>query len=352
MKDPFGWINKIKDIIIKNSITIVADNVRKLEAERVAALEATAQHNLLSETHLDTDPFSPPADGDLITAQNGKWGKLDIGGAGLFLTSTGTLLDWDTPDGGIPAAHASSHESGGGDTVAAGEIRETSGPTDLVIGAIANGEFLKRVGGTIVSAAVAGGSVPTGTGFRHVTAGVEDAASKLVDTADINADQVTYAKIQNVSAAARLLGRGSGAGAGDVEELTASAPLAVGVAGITVSNATTAAVGVVELATDGENAANVVVQGNDIRINALTTLGDLLSHNGTNVVRVPGGSDGYVLVYDISGGPFWDDRIPTNSYACGSKTISNEKFMIMVKRMQLTSTQRYTGQGTSRLRIT
>jgi len=65
-----------------------------------------------------------------------------------------------------------------------------------------------------------GGSTPTGTGFRHVTGGVEDAAAKLVDTADINADQVTYSRIQNVSAISRLLGRGSAAGAGDVEEIS------------------------------------------------------------------------------------------------------------------------------------
>lgn len=64
-----------------------------------------------------------------------------------------------------------------------------------------------------------GGSVPTGTGFRHVTAGVEDAAAKKVDTADVNLDQITYALIQNVVANNRLLGRVSGAG-GDVEELT------------------------------------------------------------------------------------------------------------------------------------
>lgn len=64
-----------------------------------------------------------------------------------------------------------------------------------------------------------GGAPPTGTGFRHVTAGAEDAAAKLVDTADVNADQITYAKIQNVSAALRLLGRIT-AGAGDIEELT------------------------------------------------------------------------------------------------------------------------------------
>jgi len=79
----------------------------------------------------------------------------------------------------------------------------------------------------IITIAGGGGSVPTGTGFRHITAGVEDAAAKLVDTADVNNDQITYAKIQNVSAASRLLGRGSAAGAGDVEEITLGTNLAL-----------------------------------------------------------------------------------------------------------------------------
>lgn len=39
-----------------------------------------------------------------------------------------------------------------------------------------------------------GGSTPTGTGFRHVTAGVEEAAAKLVDTADITDGAVTPVK--------------------------------------------------------------------------------------------------------------------------------------------------------------
>jgi len=34
---------------------------------------------------------------------------------------------------------------------------------------------------------VAGGSVPTGTGFRHVTAGAEDGAAKLVENTDVDA---------------------------------------------------------------------------------------------------------------------------------------------------------------------
>lgn len=63
----------------------------------------------------------------------------------------------------------------------------------------------------------AGGSPPTGTGFRHVTAGTEDGASKLVDTADINDGQVTLAKTGGV-ATDRLAGRDM-AGTGALEEI-------------------------------------------------------------------------------------------------------------------------------------
>ena len=48
-----------------------------------------------------------------------------------------------------------------------------------------------------------------------------------VTTPKIAADSVTYAKMQNVSAASRLLGRGSAAGAGDIEELTLGSGLAL-----------------------------------------------------------------------------------------------------------------------------
>lgn len=46
------------------------------------------------------------------------------------------------------------------------------------------------------------------------------AALDTVATAQIDDDAVTYTKIQNVSAASKLLGRGSTGGAGDVEEIT------------------------------------------------------------------------------------------------------------------------------------
>lgn len=46
-------------------------------------------------------------------------------------------------------------------------------------------------------------------------------------TAGLVNDAVTYAKIQNVSAASRLLGRGSASGAGDVEEITLGSGLSL-----------------------------------------------------------------------------------------------------------------------------
>lgn len=71
------------------------------------------------------------------------------------------------------------------------------------------------------------GPAPSGTGFVHVTGGVLDTPHEL--TGDVTAgasgvttianDAVTYAKMQNVSATSRVLGRIT-AGAGDPEELT------------------------------------------------------------------------------------------------------------------------------------
>ena len=78
---------------------------------------------------------------------------------------------------------------------------------------------VKTSGGQSVSLEEqAGGSTPTGTGFRHITSGAEDAAAKLVDTADVNDGQITNGKLANVLQS-RIKGRVT-AGSGPPEDLT------------------------------------------------------------------------------------------------------------------------------------
>ena len=103
-------------------------------------------------------------------------------------------------------ASAASQLLGRGSAAGAGDFEEIVLGTNL------------SFSGTTLNASGGGGSTPTGTGFRHVTGGVEDAASKLVDTANINNDQVTNAKLANVNTAT-IKGRTT-AGTGDPEDLT------------------------------------------------------------------------------------------------------------------------------------
>ncbi len=74
--------------------------------------------------------------------------------------------------------------------------------------------------GNVTIAATSGGS-----GINQLTGDVTAGPGVGSQAATIPNDTVTYGKIQNVSAASRLLGRGSAGGSGDVEELTISTGL-------------------------------------------------------------------------------------------------------------------------------
>jgi hypothetical protein len=97
-----------------------------------------------------------------------------------FGSSAGTITegnDTRLSDARTPTAHAVSHRAGGSDPVEAGIVRETSGPTNLVVGAIADGSFARRSGATLVGAAfgTSAGTVTEGNDARIPTQAENDA---------------------------------------------------------------------------------------------------------------------------------------------------------------------------------
>jgi hypothetical protein len=82
---------------------------------------------------------------------------------------------------------------------------------------------------TYVDTAVAG----VGGGITELTGDVTAGPGSGSQSATIANDAVTYAKMQDVSAASRILGRGSSGGAGNVQELQVGAGLSI--SGTTIS---------------------------------------------------------------------------------------------------------------------
>jgi len=111
--------------------------------------------------------------------------------AGTFTEGNDARLS----DARAPTAHATSHARGGSDVVAASRISESAGPTTLNIGAIADGEYLKRVGTSIASGPIVGGggSSPwpnTGTFVDDFDAGSPDLAVRGYNFYDLSSGQL------------------------------------------------------------------------------------------------------------------------------------------------------------------
>lgn len=132
----------------------------------------------------------------------------------------------------------------------------------------------------------------SGGGITALTGDVTASGSGSV-AATIAADAVTYAKMQNVSAASRLLGRGSAAGSGDVQELTVGTGLSL--SGTVLSaTATGNVVGPVS-ATDNAIArfdvTGTVIQNSSITVSDVATSNVTLASTGSNSLTISSPQD-------------------------------------------------------------
>jgi len=138
--------------------------------------------------------------GDLLVRDTSEWIGIAAAAAGKVLTSNGalTLPTWETPSGGYTAEQA--QDAVGGILTDTTSINLTyNDGADTITADIVDRDY--------------GDIVVSGTGATWTI------DTNAVTTTKIADDNVTYAKIQNVSAADTLLGRGNG-GAGDVQEIT------------------------------------------------------------------------------------------------------------------------------------
>lgn len=128
------------------------------------------------------------------------------------------------------------------------------------------------------------GDVTAGPGSGSQAATI---ANNAVTTAKIIDAAVTYAKIQDVSAASKILGRGAAGGAGDVEEITVGSGLAM--AGTTLS-ADGGILDVVSQLDINNTAAETSIYSFSVPANTIPAIGYLRASIIGDILNSTGGS--------------------------------------------------------------
>jgi hypothetical protein len=168
------------------------------------------------------------------------------GKTGQFLTNDGTVVSWSQADwaASVDVASATTADIG---AAASNRVRITGTTTITSFGTGANKTRMVLFAGVLTLTHNATSLIlPTGASITTAAGDValcvsdgsgnwrvisymraDGRAVKSTATADIDNDAVTYAKMQNVSSASRLLGRGSAGGSGDVEEITLGSGLSM-----------------------------------------------------------------------------------------------------------------------------
>lgn len=218
-------------------------------------------------------------------------------------------------------------------TTSAGAVATTIANNAVTTVKIADGNVTLAKQANIATDSILGRATASAGIIEVLTALPFAFTGDVTRPADSNAqtipnDTVTYAKMQNTSAASRLLGRGSASGAGDIEELTIGSGLSLtgtalsatasGLAGTMISSGTPFVAGTVPIATDitGTNFAgtatitvtttNASFKGTVFVDNLVATNGITLGTGGTNLA-VTGGitadngafTNG-VTIYDVT----------------------------------------------------
>lgn len=106
-------------------------------------------------------------------------------GAGIVSVSPASVVG-----GNPPQHHKDSHKEGGADAFLATDLldavvrrlRETGGPTDLLLGAVADGQYLQRSGTAIVGAAPSSAQQATATAATATTSATDTPVSGMVIT--------------------------------------------------------------------------------------------------------------------------------------------------------------------------
>ncbi len=315
MKDAFGWIQKIKDLAAKNALSIISENLRKLDSQRLSLIE-----EILGGGSSGADPAvyyqTIYKDGNPVPQR----GILDLGGmlindeAGLNRTlatayynniSSGAFSATQAPELRFDPSDLIEVYDGFGFTGVYVRIKETGGPQELGIGAIADGEFLKRVGTDIVGSAGGGGgevntasNVGAGVGIWKDKVGVDLRFKSLITGGTILITTPTATEIELAIGPHATTHQNGG-----TDEINVA-----GLSGLLADQQTPL---VHDILTKHNGFPGGAV--NFLRADGtwnvppgsspLTTFGDLLSHDGAIQQRIAIGTAGQVLTVVASGMP-------------------------------------------------
>jgi hypothetical protein len=212
----------------------------------------------------------------VLTGGNGEVGGSGNGGAAGYINTSGAngnagsnggnggnvYTYGDAANGGSISTQGGTLAGGSIETYDGGGSINTRGTGSIELGAV--GTRTTLTGGATTDQAIllpdASGTVAL---LSDIPAGLSDGdkgditVSSSGATWTIDNDAVTYAKIQNVSAASKLLGRGSASGSGDVEEITIGS-------GLSMSGTTLSATGGGGGATYEQVASDVAITNNSV----------------------------------------------------------------------------------------